>query len=158
MQEKQTPNFDDENKDNINDPEKLTTNNNKIEYNDYNSEFNNNFNNEKTKILNTIKNLEDKFLLKYDKEFIQNKNFKLKEFIRDIQSKTIITEDDYKKLKIFALEDGGFINNENRQSLFKKILFHEFNNKKISILKLELEKKEFFKLHDIDLKNTSKSK
>jgi len=114
-----------------------------IEYNEFNYEpdidFNKNFLFEKEFISTKLKYLENKFLEIYDKNFFLIKQQKLKEFLREIQSKIIITEKDYKKLKEFAIEKGGFLTNENRQIIYRKIFFHKPENNKISILDLENE-------------------
>lgn len=123
------------------------------------NDINKNFIYEKTFITNKLNKLEQEFLAKYDQEFIKNKQQKIKEFLREIQSKSFITESDYRKLKEFAIEKAGFITNENRQSIYRKIFFHEFDSKKINVLKFDMENKDFINLNEFqEIKKLSKLK
>lgn len=122
----------------------------------YSCEYNNtNFKTEKNKIMAEMKILENEYLKKFEPEFIKNKNFKIKEFIRLIQSKSFITEEDFTTLKLFSLQKGGFLTNENRQHIYRKIFFHEFrNNNKIKLLKIDDSIPEIYTLEeeiDIDI-------
>lgn len=118
----------------------------------YNPELNDikDFQYEKNFIKNKLNQLEIEFLSKYDDDFIKNKNQSIKEFIREIQSKIFITESDYKKLKEFALDKAGFLTNENRQSIYRKIFFHEFDNKRINLFNLDLNKTDFINLNEFE--------
>ncbi len=122
---------------------------------------NNLFDKEKNLINQRMINLENEFISHYDKEnstkFLFEKKIKIKEFLRNIQSKEFISLEDYKTLKNFSLEKGGFLYNEFRQKIYEKIFFIDKKDlKNLKILKID---KDLFDGYDIyDWRNQFKIK
>jgi hypothetical protein len=122
---------------------------------------NNLFETEKNLINQRMKNLENEFLSHYDKQnstkFIIEKKHKIKEFLRNIQSKDFISLEDYRTFKNFSLEKGGFLYNEYRQKIYQKIFFLDKRDlKNFKILKID---KNLFEGYDFfDWRNQFKIK
>ncbi len=141
--------FEESQKEEKNKEGKINNNDNNVKF-IYNPELDNKitFIKEKKFIIDKMFELEKEFFGKYSDEFIKNKQRNIKEFLLEIQSKPFITESDLKKLKEFAVDKAGFINNENRKNIYRKLFFYDFQKDEISILQLQLDKINFFDLNN----------